>query len=137
MAVIIPLFELQLLGNGSVTSETWHDVTAQISGGVIPSGKHLWLGYSTFISEDKSLIFELRPNLTTKSAGNTTDTQLRAFTSVPGGESRDVDTYLGGIITWLAPVSVASTGVEKLWLRIRSNTGTNALWNYIIYYTLY
>ena len=135
MATIIPVFDVQFLGSGSVNTELWHDISAQIGG--IASGKQLWLGFSTFIAEDKSLIFELRPNLATKSLGNLTDTQLRAFTSVPGGESKDIDHYLGGAINWLAPVGVVSTGVEKLWLRIRSNSASAGLWDYVIYYALY
>ena len=133
MASIIPVFEQQFQASGlTSTKDDWVAIS-----NAIPTGTQLWLGFGTFISEDKSLIFEIRANLPTKNAGNSTDTQLRGFTSVPTGESKDVDFYLGGAIQWLAPVSAQSTGVEKLWLRIRSGTMTVGVWDYIIYYTSY
>jgi len=91
----------------------------------------------TCIADDKAATFELRPNLPTKSAANTTDTQLRGFVTVPTGESRDLDLYYGGAIITLAPVSAASTGVEKLWLRIKSSSNAAATCEFILYYTLY
>ena len=140
MAQIIPTFELSCVGSftGSGT-DNWIDIAsfAPNVNSPIPSGKQIWIAYVTCISQDKSATFELRPNLPTKSAGNTADTQLRGFASVPAGESRDLDVYYGGAITSLAPVSATSTGVEKLWLRIKSGSNSTGTFDFILYYTLY
>ena len=141
MAVIVPTFEKTIIGSGiTVTKDDWYDigVNGPDSASPIPNGQQLWLGYVTFISTDKDLIFELRPNLPTKSAGNATDTQLRAFQSVAAAEgSKETDLYYYGNIITLAPVSNSSTGVEKLWLRVRSGSNVVANFNYIVRYTLY
>lgn len=131
MADIVPIFEKSFLGSGSLTSELWVDL------GVITSGTQLWLGYATYIANDKSLTFELRPNVAGQSTGTVGTTQLRSFASVPGSDSKDVDLYYYGNIILLAPPSSQSTGVEKLWLRIKSGTGAAGTFDYIIYYTDY
>ena len=139
MAAIIPVFDLTFMGDGSLNAETWVDLSAAAPNpnSPIPEGKQIWLGYVTFISNDKTLTFEIRPNLPTKSAGNATDTQLRAFSTVQAGDSKDVDLYYYGSITTLAPVSAPSTGVEKLWLRVKSGSSSAGTFSYIVYYTLY
>lgn len=139
MAQIIPIFEKAFMGSGTVNSETWIDISAAQPdpNSPIPSGKQLWLGYATFIADDKSLTFEVRPNLPTKNAGNLTDTQLRGFVQVPGGESRDSDFYYYGGIASFAPVTAVSTGVEKLWLRVKSGSSSAGTFSYIVYYTIY
>lgn len=139
MANIIPVFDLAFMGSGSLNSEIWIDLSAANPNpnSPIPSGSQLWLGYATFISNDKSLVFELRPNLPTKSAGNVTDTQLRGFASIAIGESKDVDLFYYGNILTLAPVTAVSTGVEKLWLRVRSGNNSIGTFDYIVYYSLY
>lgn len=140
MAVEIkPTFDLVSLGSLTAAgTEQWVDLTSYLpnANSPIPSGKQVWIGYVTCISQDKNATFELRPNLPTKSAANTTDTQLRGFVSVPAGESRDLDMYYGGAIYTLAPVGAASTGVEKLWLRIKSGSSASATYEFIFYYTL-
>lgn len=141
MANITPTFELTFIGGGmTTTKDDWYEMSASgpDANSPIPSGKQIWLGYITLISTDKDLVFEIRPNLPTKSAGNTTDTQLRTFESVSASDgSKELDLYYYGNIMTLAPVSGSSTGVEKLWLRVRSNTQTIASFNYIVRYTLY
>ena len=139
MAQLMPTFELAFMGSGNVNSEAWVDVTAAQPNpnSPIPSGRRVWLGYASLISDDKTLTFEIRPNLPTKSAGNTIDTQLRATVSVPAGESREIDMHYGGNVATLAPVSADSTGVEKVWLRVRSGSSSTGAYSYIIYYTLY
>lgn len=140
MASLIPIFELTSVGSLTATGvDNWVDILANgpNTNSPIPAGKQIWIGFVTCISTDKSASFEIRPNLPTKSLGNITDTQIRGFTTVPVGESRDMDVYYGGAITSLAPVTAASTGVEKLWLRIKSNSNAAATYEYIIYYTLY
>lgn len=133
MAVIQPVFDSVFIGSGTTsTKDDWFDIS-----GAIDSGTQLWLGYATFVSNDKQLTFELRPNLINESLGQAAKTQLRAFTSVPTGESRDVDLYLGGAVQALAPKIAPSTGVEKLWLRVRSGTQTISTFDYIIYYSVY
>lgn len=139
MAEITPIYELVCSSNGTVNSELWVDMAAYglNQNSPIPSGKQLWLGHATFVAEDKNLIFELRPNLPGQSGGNTSETQLRSYTSVPGGQSDDVDLNFFGNIATFCPVGVASTGVEKLWLRIRSGSQSAGAWAYILFYTLY
>jgi len=140
MAQIVPVFELTCIGSLTATgTENWVDIASfgPNANSPIPSGKQIWIAYITCISQDKSATFELRPNIPTKSAGNATDTQLRGFAAVPTGESRDLDVYYGGAITSLAPVTAQSTGVEKLWLRIKSNSNSAATYEFILYYTLY
>lgn len=131
MADIKPTFELVFLGSGSAGSEAWVDL------GVIPTGKQLWLGLATFISDDKAIAFEVRPNIPGQSAGDVANTQLRAMTSVPTGESRDIDFFFGGQVLAVAPVTAASTGVEKLWIRLRSKSNATGTFSYILFYTLY
>lgn len=139
MAALTPTFELTFLGSGTVNQETWIDLTASNPNpnSPIPAGKRIWLGYATFISDDKTLTFEIRPNLLTKSAGNITDTQLRGSQSVQAGDSKDQDLYFYGNVFTFAPVSADSTGVEKVWLRVKSNSASLGAFSYIVYYTLY
>jgi hypothetical protein len=102
----------------------------------IPSGKQIRIGFVTIIAGSKSATCELRPNLPTKSAANTTDTQLRDFAFVPSDDSAIIDAYYNDALVTLAPVTVASTGVEKLWLRLTSVSSASATFSYIINYTL-
>lgn len=133
MATIQVIFDSVLTGTGTTaTKDDWFDLT-----GAIPANTQLWLGYGTCISWDKPLTFEIRVNLAGKSAANVTDTQLKAFTSVPTTESRDTDMYLGGAIATVAPPSSVSTGVERVWLRVRSGSVATATFDYIIYYTTF
>jgi len=140
MAEIQSTFDKVCLGSLTASgTDNWVDLLSfsPDANSPIPSGKKIWVGYVTCISADKNATFELRPNLTTKSAGNTTDTQLRGFASVPAGESRDLDMYYGGVIATLFPVGYFSTGVEKIWLRIKSGSSSAATYEFILYYTLY
>jgi hypothetical protein len=132
MASIVPVFESLFLGSGVVNSESWIDIA-----GIIPTGKQLWIGYASLISNDKTLTFELRPNIPTKSLATIAETQLRGFASVLAGESKDLDLYYYGNITTLAPIAVPSSGVERLWMRITSGSNSAGTYNYIIYYTIY
>jgi hypothetical protein len=137
---IKPVFDL--ISSGSLTAagtDNWVDLCsfAPNTNSPIPSGKRLYIGYVTCISQDKNATFELRPNLPTKSAANTTDTQLRGFVSVATGESKDLDLYYAGAIASFAPVTADSTGVEKLWLRIKSGSSSSATYEFIFYYALY
>ena len=120
-------------------TENWVDLLAGGPDTLSPitSGKQVWVGYITIIAQDKGATFELRPNLPTKSLGNSTDTQLRGFVFVPTGESRDLDMYYNGAILTLAPVASASTGVEKLWVKIKSSTGSTSTFDFITYYAVY
>jgi len=139
MAIAVStLFDKMLVGSGvTTTKDDWYDLSAMLPDGIspIPVGRQMWIGYATFVAEDKGLIFEVRPNLPTKSAATAPDTILRGYSSVLVGESNDEDFYMYGNILTAAP-SVASTGVEKLWLRIRSGSAVSGAWDVIIYYTL-
>lgn len=140
-----PIAKFDMIANGSLTTsgtDNWVDLTTllynsgYIPSSVIPSGKQIWIAYITCISADKNSQFEMRPNKTTKSAGNTTDTDLRGFAAVNQGASSDLDVYYGGAINTFAPVDVASTGVEKLWLRIKCGSSSAATYEYILYCTI-
>lgn len=140
MADIVPIFEKMSLGSVTFSgSETWVDLTSfgPNVNSPIPNGQQIWIAFITCIAQDKAATFELRPNLPTKSLGNITDTQLRGFVSVASGESQDLDLYYNGAIATLAPVSTASSGVEKLWLRIKSGSNAAATFEFILYYSLY
>jgi len=138
LASIIPIFDLVCIGSGTVTTETWVDLTSfgPDVNSPIPNGKQLLLGYITLISQDKPLTFQIKPNLPTKSLGTDAETQLRAFASVPKEDSKEIDLNYYGQITTLAPVSAPSTGVEKLWLKVTGN-GAIGGFDFILYYTLY
>lgn len=140
MASIIPTFDQLSIGSVTVAgTDNWVDILANLpnQNSPIPSGAQVWVGYVTCISQDKNATFELRPNLPNKSIGSAIDTQLRGFVTVPVGESRDMDLYYYGAIVTLAPVTSVSTGVEKLWLRIKSTSAASATYEFIIYYTVY
>lgn len=140
MANLIPLFDKIIIASGvTSTKDDWFDLGSYGPDTITPitSGKQLYLGLATYTAEDKSLTFELRPNLVTKSASNTTDTQLRRSTTLNSApDSKDDDMFFGGEITTLAPTAYVSTGVEKLWVRIKSGTNTVGAWDIILYYTL-
>lgn len=139
MASIITTFDKMSSGEIVTTgTDNWIDILslAPDVNSPIPTGKQIWIGYVTCISPDKNATFELRPNLPTKSLGNTTETQLRGFQSVPGGDSKEMDLYYYGAILTVAPVTASSTGVEKLWLRITCGSNASAKYQYIINYAL-
>lgn len=140
MADLISTFDK--LSSGSVTfsgTEAWFDLMSYLpdQNSPIPVGKRIWVGFITCISYDKNATFELRPNIATKNLGTVGETQLRGFASVPAGDSKDMDMYYGGAILTLAPVVAASTGVEKLWLRIKTGSNASASYEFITYYSLY
>lgn len=139
MAEITPVYDLVCLGSGTIGTEEWIDIASfgPDTNSPIPNGKQLWLGYATFIAGDKPLVFSLRPNLPGKSLGTVAETQLRSFTSVPKEDSKDIDLNFFGSITTLAPVSVPSTGIEKLWLRVQAGAAAVTDFDFIMYYALY
>lgn len=135
---ITPKFDLVWSGTGTTsTKDDWFDILSGSGYSAIPSGKQLWLGFASFGSDDKALTFEVRPNTAGQSTGTTGNTTLKSIVTVPSGESRDVDFDFFGNISVLAPVSAASTGVEKLWLRVRSGSVAASTFYYIIYFTDY
>ena len=132
----IPKFDLFLSGSGTTsTKDDWFDIMTGYS--PIASGKRLCIGIVTFGSDDKSLTFELRANNIGSSTGTTGTTTLLNITTVPSGDSKDVDMDFFGNIQTLAPITAVSTGVEKLWLRTRSGTNTAGTFYYIFYFTEY
>ena len=140
MASLQPIFDLAFIGTGVTASkDDWYDLSSYgpNANSPIPSGKQLWLGFATFVAEDKNLTFEVRPNIAGQSTGTTGNTQLRGFASVPSGESKDIDFYFNGMLTTLVPMTAISTGVEKLWLRVRSGTNTVSTFDFIMFYALY
>lgn len=139
MAEIIPIFEK--LSAGSVTlsgADIWVDLLSfgPDSNSPVPVGKQIWIGFITCICVDKSAQFSLRPNLAGLSVGDVASTTLRGFTNVATGESADMDLYWNGAILTVSPLAV-STGVEKLWLRIKSGSSSTATYEFITYYSVY
>ena len=126
MASQQPIFDTVISGSGTVNSEVWVDL------GLITTGLQLLLGYATYIAEDKTLQFETRSNLATKSAATVVDTQLLDWTSVPSGSGVDRDFYQFGYVN---TPTVVGTGTEHLWLRIKSNSSSSGAWDYILRYT--
>jgi hypothetical protein len=140
MADILPVFEKLSVGVVTQAGATvWVDVGSFGPDTMSPitSGKRIWVGYITCICVDKNATFELRPNLVGQSTGTDGTTDLRGFVAVASGDSKDLDVYYGGAINTLAPTSGASTGVEKLWLKIVSGSGSSATYEFIMYYSLY
>jgi hypothetical protein len=128
MPAKINVFNMSLSGSGSVGSEAWVDL------GSIPVGQQIWIGFASYTSPDKAIIFELRGNNTGESSGATGTTTLYSSASVRRGSSADVDLYRRGrIITR----TVVGTGVEHWWLRLVSKSGTSGAYLYTIAYTLY
>ena len=128
MAIIQPLFDTVIYGSGTVGTETWVDL------GLIPTGKQIWLGYSTYAGVDKNTQFETRSNLSGTSNGTTANTKLHDWSAAQAGSSVDRDFYQNGNIM---TSSVISTGVEHLWLRILGQGQTQGGFDYIIRYTIY
>ena len=121
-----PIFDTVISGNGTVNSDIWVNLCA------VPTGKAILLGYSTYISEDKNILVETRSNLSTKSAGTLVDTVLHDDTGVTTGACVDRDFYQFGYVNTLTAVG---TGVERLWLHIRSQNAAAGAFDYIIRYT--
>ena len=115
-------------GTATTPAEQWIDL------GLITSGYDFWIGNAQYTSPSKSITFELRTNLLTKTAANTTDTKLLdavALTTKSGTVTRDL--YKKGT---LHTATVHSTGVEHWWLRLVSKTATAGGYLYSVNYTL-
>jgi hypothetical protein len=141
MAVEIKVkFPLKIFGTSNTAAkDDWYDVgsiAAIPANSPIAVGKQLQIGFINVGSQDKALDFELRVNKATKSAGNTTDTDLIAATaSDPSAGSKWEDLDQDGRILTVAPISTVScTGVEKLWLRVQSGSNVVSSFDWWIYY---
>lgn len=122
------LFDLNVQGSGSVGQEAWIDLAA------IPTGSKIFLGNARYSSPDKSLTFELRGNLTGMSLGNINATTLLDTVSVsPRSGTLLRDLFRNGR---LHIATVIGTGTERLWLRLKSKSGTLGSYIYSINYTL-
>lgn len=100
---------------------------------IIPTGLKIWFGNLSAASLDKSLTFEVRANVTGQSAGNTTVTTLLASVSAsPTSGTKFLDIYKGGR---LHITSVVGTGVESVWLHLKSKTKTAGSYYYSLNYT--
>lgn len=128
MATIQPIFDTIINGVGIVGTETWVDL------GTIPTGSQIWIGYATYGAVDKNLQFETRSNNIGTSAGTAAATQLHDYCGAQQGSSIDRDLYWGGAI---ATLTVTSTGIEKLWLRVLGQGQVQSQFEYIVRYTVY
>jgi len=125
------IFNLNISGPppGSLTvgASLWIDL------GLITSGKDFFIGNGKWTSPDKTIIFSLRTNNLTKSAGTTTDTTQISTYSVAAGKSYLQDLYKSGRIH---TATVKSTGVEHWWLLLTSKSSTAGSFMYNINYCL-
>ena len=93
-------------GTLTVGSELWVDL------GLITSGKRVWFGSTQYSSPNKSITFELRTNLATKSTGSLANTSLLNAVAVsPKSGTLITDLYKKGT---LHITSVYGTGVEQI-----------------------
>lgn len=144
MSLLVPTFGLSMIGGANtVAKDDWYDISALSTtsdGGAyspIPNGVQLWVGFLWVYCGSKALAYELRVNNATKSLGNTTDTTILAYVaSDPTSGTVQADMYENGNIVTMAPVS-ASTGSEKLWLRVTSGTGTVASFTWFLFFATY
>ena len=125
---IIPTFEKTFEGSDVVTSELWVDL------GAIPVGTQCWFGFAVFIAIDKSLAFHLRTNKAGLSAGDLASTTLHDYGAAVAGDSVDRDLHRDGN-TFIA--SIVSSGVEHVWLRVTSKSGSAGDFDFIVWYTDY
>jgi hypothetical protein len=99
----------------------------------IPTAYKIWLGQGQYSSPDKSITFEIRGNITGQSTGADAQTTL-LYASTVGTRSGlvAVDMYKSGT---LHVASVLGTGVEKVWLKLKSKSGTLGSWYASVNYT--
>ena len=85
------------------------------------------------MEKNENLQFETRSNVQGKNTNTVSDTQLHDWVSVAGGFSVDRDFYQNGYIN---TTTVVGTGVEKVWLRIKSQSQATGFYDYIVRYTI-
>jgi len=137
MADMNPLFNIFYSGSGvTTTKDDWYDLGYYGGISPIPTGRQMFLGYVVTIAEDKNLIFEIRPNIIGQSTGTIANTILRGYAAVQSGLSDPGDLYNNGYVNTLAPITGVSTGVEKLWLRVRSGSNVAGAFDFMVYYNL-
>ena len=125
MALVI--FNLSVSGTGSVGAEVWVNL------GLIPSGSAIWIGSLSCTAISKTLTFELRPNLATKSTDTLTTTSLSSSLAARTGVTTIQDLYRKGR---LHTVTIVGTGTERWWLRVRGKGATASDFLYKISYAL-
>jgi hypothetical protein len=112
------IFTSSIIGDGSVTTTAWVNL------GLIPTGSKIWFGTLQAASPDKSITFDVRTSLATKSAGTDAETQSLASMSVtPKSGNKILDMYKNGR---LHIVSVVGTGVERFWIKLTSKGSAGA-----------
>lgn len=120
------LFDQIFQGQATMTSELWVDL------GLIPNGSQFMFGYGTYTPDGKTITFDLRSNTTGNSTGTTGTTTLLGRATVRDLNESNKDYYANGR---LQTVTVVSTGVEHVWLRLTSKSGNSADAYWWIYYT--
>lgn len=121
------LFDQIFQGSATMTGEFWVDL------GVIPNGSQIMFGYATYTPDGKTITFDLRSNTAGLSAGTTAATTLHGRATVRDLNESNKDYYANGRIQ---TVTVQSTGVEHVWLRLTSKSGNSADAYWWLYYTL-
>lgn len=112
------LFDKQIIGQINFSNqEIWVDL------GVITSGLYAFFGFATFTCDGKNIVFELRTNKIGFSDGVLANTNLHDRVQVRDGDSRDREYYRGNLSSRQSEIS---TGVEHMWLRLRSKSSNNA-----------
>jgi len=120
------LFNLVNQGLAVMTTEQWIDL------GLIPNGTQIMFGYGDYTPDGKTITFDLRSNLATKSAGTIAETTLHGRATVRDLQIAEKDYYRDGRLT---TVTVQSTGVEHYWLRLTSKSSNSSDAYWWIYYT--
>ena len=120
------LFNLTNQGQAVMNNELWIDL------GVIPNGTQVMFGYADYTPDGKTITFDLRSNTAGQSAGTVGATTLHGRLTVRDLNIGSADYYRNGRLQTL---TVQSTGVEHMWLRLtsKSNAAADAYW--WIYYT--
>ena len=100
--------------------------------GVIPSGTKIMFGYGDYTPDGKNITFDLRSNISGQSTGTDANTTLHGRITVKDGNNGSADYYRNGRVSTL---TVQSTGIEKVWMKVSSKTNGSADAYWWIYYT--
>lgn len=114
----IPLFDKTYVGQLNFSNqEVWVDL------GLIPNALQIMFGFTTYSCDGKTITFEVRTNKIGFSDGSLVNTDMHDRVSVRDGDSKDRDYYKNANTT---RKSVISTGIERVWLRLKSKSNNNA-----------
>jgi hypothetical protein len=122
------IFTSSIIGDGTFGASIYIDL------GLIPSGQKTWFGAGQFASPDKTSTFELRTNIASQGSGSDANTLILGAINA-GARSGTVtkDFYKNGS---LHTVSALGSGVERIWLKIKSKTAASGSYYFLITHTV-